>query len=391
MTNSTHHEIYDAFKKCDEQWIQRRRKIDTSSLFYTLTKCCIQERGVRHILRMDGEYNISSQAIHSARKKLPLGAFKEVNRYLHRGPHEPRVFAVDGSKVHVHPSFLNAGYKTRTNDKPVPRPAKRPLVMLSSMVDVRSKACVDFELTKHFNERTAAVSMLRSVQKDDTLVFDRGYYSKTLLQSVHDSKAFGVWRLKINAFRGTRSFFNSCQTEATCLILGVKARLLKYFIDGKTYVCLTNDPSLSRKGVKAMYASRWRVEESFKRLKSNLKLEKAHARTPALYIQEVEARVLLDTITLRLQRKSREPSYIYTLDTYVIHILRNVKTVSNRTNLTNEVRPHSDMINKQWEKNHAPHPHNYKLHGKTRWDQQKYRRRQQAGSQTETEDLRGIE
>jgi len=329
MTYSTHHEIYDAFKKCDEQWIQRRRKIDTSSLFYTLTKCCIQERGVDHILRMNDE-QYSSQAVHLARKKLPPGAFKEVNRFLHRGPHDPRVFAVDGSKVHVHPSFINAGYKTRTNNKPVPRPAKRPLVMLSSMVDVKTKACVDFELTKHFNERKAAVSMLRSVRKGDTLVFDRGYYSKGLLHRVHDSRAFGVWRLKINAFKGTRSFFNSWRTEATCLISGVKARLLKYFINGKTYVCLTNDPSLSRRDVKAMYASRWRVEESFKRLKSNLRLEKAHARTPALYIQEVEARVLLDTITLRFQRKIKESSYIYTLDTYVIHILRNVKSVSTK-------------------------------------------------------------
>ncbi|CAN0524881.1 unnamed protein product [Laminaria digitata] len=83
---------------------------------------------------------------------------------------------------------------------------------------------------------------------------------------------------------------------------------MKYFINGKPYVCLTNDPSLSRRDIKAMYASRWRVEESFKRLKSNLNLEKAHAKTPALYIQEVEARVLLDTITLRLQRKIKEPS-----------------------------------------------------------------------------------
>ena len=328
MTYSTHHEIYDAFKKCDEQWIQRRRKIDTSSLFYTLIKCCIQERGVGHILRMDDEH-YSSQAVHLARKKLPQGAFKEVNRFLHRGPHEPRVFAVDGSKVHVHPSFIGAGYKTRTNDKPVPRPAKRPLVMLSSMVDVKTRACVDFELTKHFNERKAAVSMLRSVRKYDTLVFDRGYYSKDLVRSVHDSHAFGVWRVKINAFKGTRSFFNSWKTEATCLILGVRARLMKYFINGKTYVCLTNDPSLSRRDVKAMYASRWRVEESFKRLKSNLKLEKAHARTPALYIQEVEARVLLDSITLSLQKRINEPSYIYTLDTYVTHILGNVKKVSN--------------------------------------------------------------
>lgn len=72
------------------------------------------------------------------------------------------------------------------------------------------------------------------------------------------------------------------------------------------------------------------MEESFKRLKSNLKLEKAHAKTPALYVQEVEARVLLDTITLKLQKKIKEPSYIYTFDTYVTHILRNVKKVSNR-------------------------------------------------------------
>ncbi|CBN80331.1 EsV-1-155 (Partial), partial [Ectocarpus siliculosus] len=333
MTKPMSPEIYDAFKKCDGQWMQRRRKLDTSSLFYTLTKCCIQERGVAHILRMENE-QYSSQAIHSARKKLPPGAFKEVNRFLQRGPHEPRVFAVDGSKVHVHPSFIGAGYVTRTNNKPVPRPAKRPLVMLSSMVDVKTKACVDFELTKHFNERKAATEMLRCVRKGDTLVFDRGYYSKNLLRSVHDSHAFGVWRLKINAFKGTRPFFNSCHTEATCLILGVRARLLKYFISGKTYVCLTNDLSLSRRDIKVMYASRWRVEESLKRLKSNLKLEKAHAKTPALYIQEVEARVLLDTITLRLQKSIKEPSYIYTLDTYVTHILNNVKRVSNPVKLS---------------------------------------------------------
>ena len=181
------------------------------------------------------------------------------------------------------------------------------------------------------------------------------YYSKALLRSVNDSQAFGVWRLKINAFRGTRSFFNSWRTEATCLILGVKARVLKYFINGKSYVCLTNDPSLSRKDVKDMYASRWRVEESFKRLKSNLKLEKAHARTPALYIQEVEARILLDTITLRMQTKAKEPSYIYTLDTYVTRILWNVKNISGQKPLANHSRLYFNVTRKHWSgKKHPP-------------------------------------
>lgn len=203
--------------------------------------------------------------------------------------------------------------------------------------------------------------MLRSVQKGDTLVFDRGYYSKDLLRSVHDSHAFGVWRLKINAFKGTRSFFNSCHTEATCLILGVRARLLKYFISGKTYVCLTNDLSLSRRDMKAMYASRWRVEESFKRLKSNLKLEKAHAKTPALYIQEVEARVLLDTITLSLQKRINEPSYIYTLDTYVTHILRNVKKVSNPAKFRADCE--TDLFSKKRSRLYHAHRYGYRLPG----------------------------
>lgn len=71
------------------------------------------------------------------------------------------------------------------------------------------------------------------------------------------------------------------------------------------------------------------MEESFKQLKSNLKLEKAHAKTLALCIQEVDARVLLDRITLRLQKGIKEPSYIYTLDTYVTQILNIVERVSN--------------------------------------------------------------
>lgn len=276
IEQKTEIDILKAFKRCDDIWIKRKRQLNTASLFHTLTKCCVQRRGVDHVLRMGGE-SFSMQALHYARKKVPTGAFREINAYLQRGPHESRVFAIDGSKVHVHPSFIKDGYKTRTNDKPVSRPAKRPLVMLSSMVDVRTKACVDFDLTKHFDERSAATTLLRSVAKgDDTLVFDRGYFSRELLQRVHHTGAFGLWRIKINAFGGVRTFFNSKRTEAKCIISGVEARLIKYFIAGKTYVCLTNNLSVSKASVKALYASRWRVEESFKRLKKKIKLEQAH-------------------------------------------------------------------------------------------------------------------
>ncbi|CAM9531359.1 unnamed protein product [Pylaiella littoralis] len=109
------------------------------------------------------------------------------------------------------------------------------------MVDVKSNECVDFDITKHFNERTSAKNMLRSVKKNDTIVFDRGYYSSDLMKSVHETGGYGVFRLKINAFKGVRSFFNSPNTKSMCLVSGIKCNAIKNVIDGKRYVCLTNN------------------------------------------------------------------------------------------------------------------------------------------------------
>jgi IS4 transposase len=50
--------------------------------------------------------------------------------------------------------------------------------------------------------------------------------------------------------------------------------------------------------VKHLYGLRWRVETSFRRLKSNLLLEKAHSMSLNLYVREIEARNLLDTLTM---------------------------------------------------------------------------------------------
>ena len=86
--------------------------------------------------------------------------------------------------------------------------------------------------------------------------------------------------------------------------LTLHARLLKYYINGAPYVCLTNFEA-STAEVKRLYGLRWRVETSFRRLKSDLNLEKAHWMTPRGYVQEVQARILYDTVTvLSLERGS---------------------------------------------------------------------------------------
>ncbi|CAM9884499.1 unnamed protein product, partial [Chrysoparadoxa australica] len=148
-------EIVSVMKNIDTQWQQRKRKVDTLSIFSLLSEGSIRRRGFSHILQ-ERENVFSDQALAQARKKLPRHCFREANKEIQRGSKGPRVFAIDGSKVHVHPSYKKYGYKSRTNDKPVARPAIRPIGMLSSMLNVHTKACHDAVLTTHFDERKAA-------------------------------------------------------------------------------------------------------------------------------------------------------------------------------------------------------------------------------------------
>ena len=285
--------MFSLLSTSDGLWQQRKRKINTASIFASLCAASLNKRGLRHIVDADNS-DFTPQALGKSRMKLPDNLFHDINRAIQKPYQEgPRIYAVDGSKVHVHPSFVKQGFKSRTNDKPVSRPAKRPLAMLSSMLDVKTRTCYDALVTEHFNERKSALSHMTQAKAGDTILFDRGYYSSQLLQKACDMGLKVVFRLKRNAFRGAKRFFNSDITTARTIIIAadgslLRARLVKYFIDGKCYMCLTNSEASSSE-VKCLYAMRWRVETSFRRLKSDLNLETSHSMTTKAFVQEVQA------------------------------------------------------------------------------------------------------
>ena len=83
-------------------------------------------------------------------------------------------------------------------------------------------------------------------------------------------------------------------------------------------MCMTNFATAC-KIVKSCYKRRWDVETSFRRLKSNLNLETCHSNTLGLYEQEIEARILLDTLTISEQQDQdysilKYRSYLSALD-----------------------------------------------------------------------------
>jgi hypothetical protein len=170
------------------------------------------------------------------------------------------------------------------------------------MLDVKTQACKDHILTTHFNERKSALHHMKVANPDDILLFDRGYYSRSLASFANEAKLKVVFRLKVDAFLGVRQFFNSNRTKQSILFLNNNGTrsciyLIKYIIDHKKYVCFTNFDTNANE-VRELYKLRWKVETSFRRLKTNLNLEVSHSMTPSLYSQEVDARVLLDTMNV---------------------------------------------------------------------------------------------
>ena len=79
----------------------------------------------------------SHQAVIKARNKLGENLFKEVNFNINKNYLSPNhIYAIDGSKIKVHNCFKNYGYNTRTCDKIIKKPAKKPLAMLSSLIGI---------------------------------------------------------------------------------------------------------------------------------------------------------------------------------------------------------------------------------------------------------------
>ena len=318
--------LYKQLSDADTKWIHRKRKITTASIFSQLSYACIERRGLNHTLLKSG-CDFSHQAFSQARRKLPQHVFADINKAL-QNTREPRIFAIDGSKIHVHPTYLQQGCTTRTNKKDVSRPAKRPLIMLSSMLDVNTRTCYDSQVTTYFNERKSALEHFKVTRPGDTVIFDRGYFSQNLFLKAQNHGLKVVFRLKCDALKSVKEFFHSSKTFSVISVLHdgefSKAYLYKYFIDGKKYICITNFET-SVASVKELYALRWKVETSFRRLKTDLCLESAHSSTKHGFVQELEARILFDTFAVlttekvssddaNVQSKKKFVGYFHALD-----------------------------------------------------------------------------
>jgi hypothetical protein len=176
----------------------------------------------------------------------------------------------------------------------------------------------DFNLVAHMNERTCAEQHLQSLEKDDVVVYDRGYYSYLMLHRHFESKIHAIFRLQKNNSNAIDDFVASTQTDIIANIypssttrkeieaehpdlniVTIPMRLIKYPIGDET-ICLgttllDQDRYLKQDFID-IYHSRWGVEELYKISKRIFIIEDFHAQTERGVKQEIFAHFALITM-----------------------------------------------------------------------------------------------
>jgi hypothetical protein len=269
----------------DESWIKRKRKLTTWGVLSVLMRAAAQPVGLRNHVALEPAWNFSDVALHKARIRMPQGAFAALYRQMlpPAGP-RPRVFAVDGTKVRLPPSVPPDGFQRCAGA------VVHPSALISCLTDVATDVVHDLVISRSHNERAAALCHLPHVRAGDTLVFDRGYWSRDMAASL---LALGVrFVFRVKTARGGAPLAGMRRGGPATLPsrrLGDPAlhgRVVRYRIDGHEFTLFVS-PEIAHRDAREMYRTRWRVEESFRSLKCRLNLEHTVSRLPRLFEQEV--------------------------------------------------------------------------------------------------------
>lgn len=338
------HEVADEY---DQRWRLRKRVIDSLMLVLLIFRLVSSRNTQSYGTTIDDLWHsceklqlplpqknaIAASSFCAARKKLDEAIFVEANRriletYASQGPpytwRTHRLFAVDGSKLNLPRELRAAGYPLPTDI------AHYPQGLLSCLYQLESQLPFDFDLVSHGNERLCALRHLEILEKDDVVVYDRGYFSYPLLYRHHQSGIHAVFRLQESMPTVIQDFFASSLTDTDVLlypspphqrdirrqlpdveIVPVKMRLLKYEIAGATYYLGTTLVDAHQRypldDFVELYHARWGIEELYKISKRIFGVEDFHARSERGVKQELFAHFVLITMNrLFANRADRE-------------------------------------------------------------------------------------
>ena len=198
----------------DTKWQVRKRLINSMLLILLIFRLVCSKNSQSYGTTIDEMWDncdrlnlplpqkssIAPSCFCEARKKLDEDIFKYLNQriiatYARQDQDESyrwlghRLFAVDGSKINLPRKLISYGYKLPSEN------ANYPQGLLSSLYQLKSQIPFDFDLVNHGNERLCAQNHLQTLEQNDVVVYDRGYFSYVMLHQHYKSGIHAIRRL----------------------------------------------------------------------------------------------------------------------------------------------------------------------------------------------------
>jgi hypothetical protein len=241
-----------------------------------------------------GEIRMSEQSFSEARSKIKWETFSELHKMTvkltYTGYYEMwhgyRVLAVDGTKLQ-----LPSENGLREYFGAIGQGATAVTGQASALYDVYNKVVLDARLeplrTSEIELAKAHIYELCSLPSfgKECILFDRGYASFDLIETLIACKVSFVIRVKNNYFNGRINNLEVGDHSTTLSKKGhasIPVRVLKFVLpSGEIETLVTNiyDKRMGINGFKALYFKRWPIETKYDELKNKLEVENFSGRT----------------------------------------------------------------------------------------------------------------
>lgn len=321
----------------------RKRKLTFTSVCMLVLNACRSTmlcKLMRFVEWLDNSEvsTISKSAFSQARKKLKPEAFIRLNDSLVQDFYDEsqnefrtfanhRVFGIDGSSIKLpnSPELAQHFGKSQGNGR---SSEVGPMGKASVCFDLFNRIIVDVQLDKYrISEHELAIRHLRHCRKGDIIVFDRGYPAQWLFGYLQDQGLYFVARMPQNFYAkkymeaagsdSGNAYWSIEKYKKTALAerldlpfsaLDVRVVALDKTRD-KPLIVVTNlpdEPGFGKKSLMELYERRWRVEENYKHIKSNMELENFTGKSVESVYQDFYACAMMSNIQTMIELDTEE-------------------------------------------------------------------------------------
>lgn len=236
-----------------------------------------------------------------------------------------RLYAVDGCRIRLpNEPIIRERFGSQGNGNVE---QSCPMALASACYDVMNDQVVDAKMAASWSsEREMALDHLKSLSEPNALVlYDRGYPAFWLMKAHQESAIDFCMRVPWNQFNEARDFHQSGKRQkivtikpsktakALCHTYKVsdrpmKVRFIRVDLPDTVEILVTSVTDrkrIHRSDFKDLYHQRWRVEETFKRLKSRLEVENFTGKSPLAVQQDFHAKVVTYNLAALLSQAAQ--------------------------------------------------------------------------------------